>query len=54
MMGIDDVVANDHDVHLQSFDLVVVFKNSMSDRDCKDRPFCLYAWTEVCGFLISM
>jgi hypothetical protein len=45
MMGIDDVVANDPDVHLQSSDLVVVFENSMSDHDFKDRPFCLYAWT---------
>jgi hypothetical protein len=47
MMGIDDVVTNDHDVHLQSSDLVVVFGNSMSDHDSKDRSFCLYAWTEV-------
>jgi hypothetical protein len=54
MMEIDDVVANDPDVHLQYSDLVVVFGNSMSDRDSKDRPFCLYAWTEVCGVLISM
>jgi hypothetical protein len=39
MMGIDDVVGNDPDVHLQSFDLAAVFKNSMSDGDTKDRPF---------------
>jgi hypothetical protein len=58
MMGIDDVVANDPDVHFQSSNLVDVFGNSMSDRDSKDRPFCSYAWTEVlrmsCGVLISM
>jgi hypothetical protein len=58
MMGIDDVVANDPVVHLQSSDLEVVFENSMSDCDFKDRPFCSYAWTEVlwmsCGVLISM
>jgi hypothetical protein len=47
MMRIDDVVANNLDVHLQSFDLVIVFRNSMSDRDSKDQPFCSYAWTEV-------
>jgi hypothetical protein len=60
-MGIDDVVANDPDVHLQSSDLAAVFGdvhlqssdlaavfgNSMSDRDPKDRPFCSYARTEV-------
>jgi hypothetical protein len=39
MMGINDVVANDPDVHLQSSNLTVVFKNSMSDRDSKDQPF---------------
>jgi hypothetical protein len=36
MMGIDDVADNDPDVHLQSSDLMVVFRNSMSDRDPKD------------------
>jgi hypothetical protein len=58
MMGIGDVVTNDPDVHLQSFDLTAVFENSMSDCDFKDRPFCLDAWTEVlwmsCEILISM
>jgi hypothetical protein len=58
MMEIDDVVANDPDVHLQSSDLAAVFGNSMSDRDSKDQPFCSYAWTEVlwmsCGVLILM
>jgi hypothetical protein len=39
MMGIDDVVANDPDVHLQSSNLMAFFKNSMSDRDSKDQPF---------------
>jgi hypothetical protein len=43
MMGIDDVVANDPDVHLQSSDLAAFFGNSMSDHQSKDRPFCLYA-----------
>jgi hypothetical protein len=58
MMGIDVVVANDPDAHLQSSDLVTVFENSMSDHDSKDQPFCLYAWTKArwlsCGVLISM
>jgi hypothetical protein len=45
MMRIDDVVANDPDVHLQSYDLAAAFGNSMSDRDPKDQPFCLYGWT---------
>jgi hypothetical protein len=35
-MEIDDVVANDPDVHLQSSDLADVFVNSMSNRDPKD------------------
>jgi hypothetical protein len=52
------MVANDPDVHLQSSDLVTIFGNSISNRDSKDWPFCLYAWTEVlwmsCGVLISM
>jgi hypothetical protein len=39
MMGIDDVIANDPDVHLQSFDLTAFFENSMSDHDSKDHPF---------------
>jgi hypothetical protein len=43
MMGIDDVVANDHDVHLQSSDLMAIFGNSMFDRDSKAQLFCLYA-----------
>jgi hypothetical protein len=47
MMEIDDVVANDPKVHLQSSDLTAVFGNSMSDHDSKGQPFCLYAWTEV-------
>jgi hypothetical protein len=58
MMGIDDVIANDPDVHLQSSDLAAVFRNSIFDHDSKDRPFCLYAWTEVVwmssGVLISL
>jgi hypothetical protein len=58
MMVIDDMIANDPNVHLQPSDLVAIFVNSMSDHDCKDRPFCLYAWTGVLwmsyGVLISM
>jgi hypothetical protein len=58
MMGIDDVVANDPDVHLQSSNLAAIFGNSLFNHDCKDQPFHLYAWTEVfwmsCGVLISM
>jgi hypothetical protein len=46
MMEIDDVVINDPDVHLQTFDLATVFGNSMSNRNSKDQPF-LYAWIEV-------
>jgi hypothetical protein len=41
MMGIDDVVANDPDVHLQPSDLTAFFRNSMSDCDPKNRPFCV-------------
>jgi hypothetical protein len=44
-MRIEDVVANDPDVHLQSSYLTTVYGNSMSDRDFKDQPFCLYIWT---------
>jgi hypothetical protein len=36
MMGIDDVVANDPDVYLQSSDLVAIFENSIPDHDPKD------------------
>jgi hypothetical protein len=39
MMGIDDVVTNDPNVHLQSYDLTGAFGNSMSDCDSKDQPF---------------
>jgi hypothetical protein len=39
MMGIDDVVVNDPDVHLQSYDLAAAFGDSMSNRDSKDRSF---------------
>jgi hypothetical protein len=57
MLGINDVVANDLDLHLQTFDITAVFGNSMSDRNYKDRPFCSYAWTKVfwmpSGVLIS-
>jgi hypothetical protein len=58
MMAIDDVVANDLDIHLESSNLAVVFGNSMSDHDFKDYPFYLYGWIVVlwisCGVLISM
>jgi hypothetical protein len=39
MMGIDDVVVNDPDVHLQSYDLAAAFGNTMSDRDPR---ICLF------------
>jgi hypothetical protein len=43
---------------LQTSNLAVVFGNSMSDRNSKDQPFRLYAWTKVFwmpyGVLISM
>jgi hypothetical protein len=42
-MGIDDVAANELDVHLQSYDFAAVFGNYISDHDLKDQPFCSYA-----------
>jgi hypothetical protein len=46
-LGIDDMVANNPNLHLQTSDLTVVLGNSMSDHNSKDRPFHLYAWREV-------
>jgi hypothetical protein len=58
MLGIDDVITNDPDVHLQTSNIAAVFENSMSDRNSKDHLFHSYAWIEVfwmpCGVLILM
>jgi hypothetical protein len=42
-LGINDVVINYFNVHLQTSNLTTVFRNSMFDRNNKDQPFCSYA-----------